>query len=206
MSVIGGKGLKELLYHTNRDSRLVVTPILNAQEQIDESSAAIDIRLGTKFIVPKRADVAHIDVKHEEFNKELSEAVDVIYKPYGESLTLHPGHFVLGNSLEYFRLPNNLSGYVVSRSSWGRIGLVVATAIGIHPGFFGVLCLELSNSAEIPISLYPGLAIAQVFFHEVKPNTTSTKRAFSSYLGATEVELPVLHCQKEIAQLAKLAK
>jgi len=206
MSVIGGKGLKELLYHTqDRDARLIVTPILDPKKQIDESSAAIDIRLGTKFIVPKRADVACIDVNHKDFNKQLGEAVDIIYKPYGDSLTLHPGHFVLGNSLEYFRLPKNLCGYVVSRSSWGRVGLVVATAIGIHPGFFGVLCLELSNSAEVPISLYPGLSIAQVFFHEVAAGTTDS-RALSPYLGATEVELPILSCQSEIAKLAKLAK
>jgi dCTP deaminase len=205
MGVIGGKGLKDLLFHTaNRKDRLIVTPILDIEEQIDDSSAAIDIRLGTKFIVPQRAHVTHIDVGIENFLEKYTESVEIVNVPYGEYLTLHPGHFVLGNSLEYFRFPSNLAGYVVSRSSWGRMGLVVATAIGIHPGFFGVLCLELSNSAEVPITLYPGLSIAQVFFHEVKPNTTDS-RAFSHYLGATEVELPVLSPHEEIEKLRKLA-
>lgn len=206
MSVIGGKGLKKLLYNTeDRDERLIVTPILEPNEQIDESSAAIDIRLGTKFIIPQRANVAHIDVGEPNFNENLKKSVETVYVPYGKPLILHPGHFVLGNSLEYFRFPKNMSGYVVSRSSWGRIGLVVATAIGIHPGFFGVLSLELSNSAEVPISLYPGLAIAQVFFHEVKKNTT-VFRAFSAYLGATEVELPALDLEIEINRLSNLAE
>lgn len=204
MSVIGGKGLRELIYHTeDRNKRLIVTPILDRQKQIDDSSAAIDIRLGTKFIVPQRASVALLDVRREHFNKEFSESVEMVYIPYGEPLTLHPGHFVLGNSIEYFKFPKYLSGYVVSRSSWGRMGLVVATAIGIHPGFFGVLCLELTNSAEVPISLYPGLSIAQVFFHEVKESTTDF-RAFSAYLGATEVELPELYLRSEIDKFANL--
>jgi dCTP deaminase len=205
MSVIGGKGLKKLLYHTqDMNKRLIVTPILEPNKQIDESSAAIDIRLGTKFIVPQRANVPYIDVGTKDINEKYSESVEIVYVPYGKSLTLHPGHFVLGSSLEYFRLPKNLSGYVVSRSSWGRMGLVVATAIGIHPGFFGVLCLELSNSAEIPISLYPGLPLAQVFFHEVKTNTTSS-RAFSAYLGATDVELPVFSLSNELKKLHNLS-
>ena len=205
MSVIGGKGLKDLLFYTdNINKRLIVTPILEPKEQIDESAAAIDIRLGTKFIVPQRAHVTHINAGDPDFLEKYAESVEIVYVPYGKFLTLHPGHFVLGNSLEYFRFPFNLSGYVVSRSSWGRMGLVVATAIGIHPGFFGVLCLELSNSAEVPITLYPGLSIAQVFFHEVKPDTTD-KRAFSHYLGATEVELPILSPQKEIQRFENLA-
>ncbi len=204
MSVVGGMGLKRLLYNTkDEEKRLIVTPILDVEKQIDESSAAIDIRLGTKFIVPQRANVTHIDVGEENFLEKYSESIEIVYVPYGKYLTLHPGHFVLGNSLEYFRLPPNLSGYVVSRSSWGRMGLVVATAIGIHPGFFGVLCLELSNSAEVPITLYPGLTIAQVFFHEIKRNTTKS-RAFSYYLGATEVELPILNLIGEIEKLKQL--
>lgn len=206
MTVLGSKRLKELIYHTeNMAERLVITPILDRDEQISESSAAIDIRLGTKFIVPKKANVPYIDVGDQAFLDKFAESVETIYIPYDRPLTLHPGHFVLGNSLEYFRFPYNLSGYVVSRSSWGRLGLVVATAIGIHPGFFGVLCLELSNSGEVPISLYPGLTIAQVFFHEVTAVPTDTP-AHSAYLGATEVELSQLSPHQELEKLKKLAQ
>jgi dCTP deaminase len=206
MTVLGSKRLKELIYHTeNPVERLVVTPILDQDAQISQSSAAIDIRLGTKFIVPQKANVPYIDIGEQTFLEKFADSVETIYIPYGKSLTLHPGHFVLGNSFEYFHFPPNLSGYVVTRSSWGRLGLVVATAIGIHPGFFGVLCLELSNSGEVPISLYPGLAIAQVFFHEVTAAPTDI-RAPSAYLGATEVELSQLSPHQEITKLKKLAQ
>ncbi|MBA7712943.1 dCTP deaminase, dUMP-forming [subsurface metagenome] len=206
MTVLGSKRLKELIYHTKKmTQRLVVTPILDQNAQISDASAAIDIRLGTKFIVPQKANVPYIDIGELNFLEEFKKSVVETYVPYGEALTLHPGHFVLGNSLEYFRFPYNLSGYVVTRSSWGRLGLVVATAIGIHPGFFGVLCLELSNSGEVPISLYPGLAIAQVFFHEVTADPTA-KPAYSAYLGATEVELSQLSPHEEIEKLKRLTR
>lgn len=205
MTVIGAQKLKELIYKTeNPNDRLVITPIISRSEQIGDSVAAVDIRLGNKFIVPQRANVPFIDVKEKDFIKKFKKSAEIVYVPYGEQLTLHPRHFVLGSSLEYFRLPLNVSGYVVSRSSWGRVGLVVATAIGIHPGFFGVLCLELSNSGEVPISLYPGLTIAQVFFQyvETKPGK---KPAYSAYLGATEVELPQFSPGDEIEKWEKLA-
>lgn len=208
MTVLGAKQLKELIYHTeNVAERLVVTPILDPNAQISDSSAAIDIRLGTKFIVPKKANVPYIDVDDLAFLGKFEKSVETVYVPYGEALTLHPGHFVLGNSLEYFHFPSNLSGYVVTRSSWGRLGLVVATAIGIHPGFFGVLSLELSNSGEVPISVYPGLAIAQVFFHEVTAVPSDTRaRAYSAYLGATEGELSQLSPHQELKKLKRLAR
>ena len=204
MTVLGAAELRKLIYHTeDLDKRLVLTPILDREAQISDSAAAIDIRLGTKFIIPKRANVAHVDPKEPSFRDEFVKSVEIVHIPYGKDLILHPRQFVLGNNLEYLRLPPNLSGYVISRSSWGRLGLVVATAIGIHPGFCGVLSLELSNSGEVPISLYPGLAIAQVFFHRVTEDPTAT-RAYSAYLGATEVELPQLDLAKEFQKINRL--
>lgn len=66
-----------------------------------------------------------------------------------------------------------------------------------------MLCLELTNAAELPISLYPGLTVAQVFIHEVKENTTDF-RAWSAYLGATELDLPELHLIDEIDKFGHL--
>jgi dCTP deaminase len=57
--------------------------------------------------------------------------------------------------------------YVVGRSTWGRLGLIVATALGVHPGFSGALTLELRNLGETPLRIYPGQVVAQLFFHDV---------------------------------------
>ncbi len=78
---------------------------------------------------------------------------------------LHPDQFVLGATLEFIRLPATVGAYVLGRSSWGRIGLIVATAVMIQPGFTGAVTLELVNEGESPIALYPGSRIAQLAVH-----------------------------------------
>ena len=79
---------------------------------------------------------------------------------------LHPNELVLTATLEYFKLPSNLAGYVTSRSSWGRAGLVIATAVAVHPGFTGTVTLELVNLGEVPLALRPGLNVAQFVFFQ----------------------------------------
>jgi len=80
---------------------------------------------------------------------------------------LHPNQFVLGGTIEYIKMPLDLMGYLVGRSSWGRMGLIVATAAGIHPGYRGIITLELHNIGDVPFPISPGLRIAQIFFHMV---------------------------------------
>jgi dCTP deaminase len=82
--------------------------------------------------------------------------------PLGEHLVLHPGQFLLGSTLEFIRLPRRLGAQVLSRSSWGRLGLLVATAVIVQPGFAGSLTLELVNTGSVPIRLRPGLRVAQL--------------------------------------------
>ena len=77
----------------------------------------------------------------------------------------------------------DLSAYVVGRSSWGRDGLIIATATGVHPGYSGIITLEISNVGEIPIYLYPGLSIAQLFIQEVTPGVTGD--VFSTFRGSS---------------------
>lgn len=84
------------------------------------------------------------------------------FVPLGDPFVLHPGQFVLGATLEFLVMPNDLIGQVLSRSSWGRLGLLVATAVAVQPGFRGVLTLELVNAGAVPITLRPGLRVAQL--------------------------------------------
>ncbi len=90
------------------------------------------------------------------------------YVPFGKPFVLHPMTFVLAATLEWIRLPKSLAAYVVGKSSWGRCGLIIATATGVHPGFFGCITLELSNVGEIPIEVKPGYPICQLFVHTLE--------------------------------------
>lgn len=76
-------------------------------------------------------------------------------------------------------MPRSLCGYVTGKSSWGRRGLVIETAPGVHPGFTGCLTLELANVGEIPIAIRPGTHICQLFIHKVTDSSLSSQSSFN---------------------------
>jgi dCTP deaminase len=142
-------------------TRLVVTPRFD-DKQVGEAS--IDLRLGTEFLVLRRTREAGLDPTAIS-QAEIDQLQERIVVPYGKAIWLHPGHFMLAATFEYLRLPDDLGAYVLGRSSWGRVGLIVATAIMVQPGFKGCLTLELVNDGDSPIKLYPGARIAQLAVH-----------------------------------------
>jgi len=187
MSIKSAGILRQLIF---TKKKLVITPLLDPETQLHEGSASIDLRLGTRFEVPRKGDLTDIDPKTPDSEKKIANLQDIYYRNIGDSFVLHPGHFVLATTLETLCLPPNLAGSVVTRSSWGRYGLIIATAVAIHPNFVGVLTLELRNLAEVPLKLYPGRRILQVFFYEVE--LTDVERTNpdvfdkSAYLASTK--------------------
>lgn len=144
---------------------LVITPILDWKSQASPGNSSLDVRLGQNFRIPGRTKLDRLDHLSEDHSEDVQKYNEDHHIPVGDYFVLHPRQFVLGETLEWVKLPANLSAYVVGRSSWGRDGLIVATAIGIHPHYSGVITLELTNVGEIPIRLYPGSRIAQLFIH-----------------------------------------
>jgi dCTP deaminase len=181
--------LKELIFSKQAciDERLIITPILNYKSQVKEGSASIDLRLGCSFRIPKKSQLTHFDPLNPNYARDQERFKDVIYVGIGDHLVLHPRQFVLGSTLEYIHLPSYLAAYVVGRSSWGRDGLVIATATGVHPRFSGVLTLELTNLGEIPLKLYPGITIAQLFIHRVN-SPHAGKGYLSAFMASTKPE------------------
>jgi dCTP deaminase len=151
------------------ESRLIVTPLLDRGKQVGAGS--IDLRLGTEFLEVQRNNQRVID-PFVQSSPERSFNV-----PLGGDLVLHPGQLILGATLEFLVMPADLTGQVLSRSSWGRVGLLVATAVAVQPGFRGVLTLELVNAGDVPIVLRPGLRVAQL---QVWQSTTPTNFPYSS--------------------------
>lgn len=149
------------------DDPFVIAPQPNIQELKKSGSASVDLRLGSWFGVLRQSRSSLLDIGKGDSKGDEISLIKMHYVRFGDKFILHPRSFVLGVTLEWIRIPKNLGGYVTSRSSWGRRGLVIATAVGVHPGFTGCLTLELSNLGEIPIALYPGMAICQLFLHQV---------------------------------------
>jgi len=161
MTLLKHEDLREAIFGRATADALVLTPLLD-EAQITE--ATVDLRLGTEFYVLRRTLRSGLD-PHTETQVELDDLHERIVVPIGGDIWLHPGHFLLAATLEYLRVPRDLSAYVLGRSSWGRVGLIVATAIMIQPGFTGSLTLELVNDGDSPIRLYPGTRIAQLAVH-----------------------------------------
>ncbi len=155
---------------------LVISPQPDLKELNESGSASVDLRLGTWFVTLRPARKSHIKVEESEIQWKLSKTH---YIPFGDQYYLHPGTFILGITLEWIRLPTNLGAYVIGKSTWGRRGLIIATATGVHPGFKGCLTLELSNVGQVPIEIQPGMKICQIFIHEVQ-------RKDSEYLDRTQ--------------------
>lgn len=148
--------------------RLVITPLLD-RRQI--GPASVDLRLGTEFIEIRRLREGLLDPLTEDAAERQSRE-ERIAVPLGDHLVLHPGQFVLGSTLEFLRMPAHLGGQVLGRSSWARLGLIVATAVVVQPGFAGALTLELENMGTVPMRLYPGLRIAQLAVWRLEAATT----------------------------------
>jgi dCTP deaminase len=140
-------------------------------EQLRKDQASVDIRLGFTFALISPSSHGAIDefscASQEESRSEIAAHYKLQYVPFGDNIVIHPHQFILASSLEFIRLPFDLMGQVIGRSTWGRLGLIVATAIAIQPSFAGTLALELRNLGETPLVLYPGQSIAQIFFHLV---------------------------------------
>lgn len=120
--------------------------------------SSVDVRMDRFFRVFNNSKYTHIDPKQQQ--DDLTSLVEV---PENEPFVLHPGEFVLGATLEKFTLPAHLAGRLEGKSSLGRLGLLTHSTAGfIDPGFSGHITLELSNVANLPITLWPGMKVGQL--------------------------------------------
>ena len=193
---------RELEKPANPEDPLIITPAPDLQVLQKSGSASVDIRLGCWFLACRPSRAALLDV-YENRADLPSEArlTKSYYVPFGEGFILHPKAFVLGVTLEWIRLPADRAAYVVGRSSWGRHGLIIATATGVHPGFTGCLTLELSNVGEIPIRVKPGTTICQIFIHQVQSGDPKLVDR-SSFIGRRKPTLGAIQLDKTAQKLA----
>src|SRR5689334_16779472 len=120
--------------------------------------SSIDIRLDRYFRVFDNTRYTHIDPQLRQ-----DELTTLVEADGDEPFVLHPGEFVLGSTFEAVTLPDDLAGRLEGKSSLGRLGLLTHSTAGfIDPGFTGHITLELSNVANLPITLWPGMKIGQL--------------------------------------------
>jgi dCTP deaminase len=135
---------------------ILIEPL--ADDALQPSS--VDLRVDRLFRVFRNDTTPYIDPKKPQ--EDLTELVEV---KDGDAFILHPGEFVLGSTLERVALGEDLVARLEGKSSLGRLGLLIHSTAGfVDAGWDGHLTLELSNVANLPIAIYPGMKIGQISF------------------------------------------
>jgi dCTP deaminase len=145
-------------------------------DPFDESCiqpSSVDLHVDAQFRVFANSRYPYIDVRREM--PDLTELVEVTE---GDPFILHPGEFVLGSTLERVGIPDDVVARLEGKSSLGRLGLLIHSTAGyVDPGWDGYLTLELSNVANLPITIYPTMKIGQISFFRL---STPAERPYGS--------------------------
>jgi dCTP deaminase len=136
--------------------RIVIDPYDSSMVQ----PSSIDLRVDSSYRVFNNSRYPYIDVK-----QPMEDLTELVRTGEDEAFILHPGEFVLGQTLERVQIPDDLVARLEGKSSLGRLGLLIHSTAGfVDAGFSGNLTLELSNVANLPITLYHGMPIGQLSF------------------------------------------
>ena len=146
---------------SDRDIRAEIAAGRVGCEPFSESMiqpSSVDVRLDKFFRVFENHKYSVIDpsLEQPDLTREVITEGD-------EPFILHPGEFVLASTYEVITLPDDIAGRLEGKSSLGRLGLLTHSTAGfIDPGFSGHITLELSNVANLPVKLFPGMKIGQL--------------------------------------------
>ena len=153
--VLSDHTIKQML----EEGRIVVDPLGENCIQ----PASIDVHLDRQILVFRNSRRPYIDVR-----EDMSDLTELVTIDDDRAFMLHPGEFVLGSTLEYIELPDDLVARLEGKSSLGRVGLLIHSTAGyVDPGWKGHLTLELSNVANLPITLYQGMKIGQISYAQL---------------------------------------
>lgn len=152
--------------------------------------ASVDLRLGKNFCIPTDNTVTL------KPRGEVGRVMDLIMKPAytypktNGTFQIEPKEFVLATTMEYIKIPNDLTAFVEGRSSVGRLGLFVQNAGWVDPGFEGEITLELFNATNYPIVLISGMRVAQLVFAQLdRPCENPYKGKYQGQKGATPTKI-----------------
>jgi dCTP deaminase len=172
----------------------VVTPSINPKSQYSVTS--VDLRLGSSFLIHKTTGFTHINPEPSKDENDKRAPLDAFYDelfiPPGKNFILHPHQFVLAATLEYVSIPFDYYALVLGRSSWGRLGLNIATATTVNAGYRGCITLELRNLGETPLPLKVGIRVAQLCLIPISIENSSGGYFVQSgkYIGPVGPEIP----------------
>lgn len=181
---------------------LVITPLLRRKQIFSPlaDSDSIDLRLGSHFLLPQ---IPPLPYTYPSENSARWSHVRVQIS-FGSYLVVPAHETVLGATLEFIKLPPDLSGEILTKSSVARTFIVIETAPWIHPSYRGCLTLEIANASNTPLILYPGRLIGQLILleHAGEKQRAKETTLSGSYLAPVYPEAPVFrHPYADLAEI-----
>lgn len=185
--ILSDRDLKKAL----TSGRITITPQPDFKTQL--GSCSIDLKLGNVFRVFEPSKSAFIDPFNKETEIEITGQMKI---EDNNPFIIQPGDFVLGTTVEYIEVPDDLTGRLEGRSSIGRLGVVIhSTAANIECGFRGHITLELANMGKMAVALYPGMRICSVSFEQLTSpaEVPYYKKENAKYVGQKGPDESKLH-------------
>lgn len=179
--IIPDRELKELY-------RDIITPFEESQIRVVDGRRILsyglngfgyDIRCSDEFHIFSSENATIIDPKN--FDKKI------LVEHRGDHCIIPQNSFALVRTVEYFKIPKNVKGFVLSKSSIARCGVTVA-ATSLQPGWEGNLVLEVSNHTPLPAKLYANEGIAEVTFFK------SEFQCKTPYVGNYQKQIGIKTC------------
>jgi dCTP deaminase len=165
---LSGGALKHYVSLSAAD-RLHIVPLNRSSFE----AVSYDLHLGRWFKLARKTQMPQLHIQKKEDRQRILRDAYELFHVHGEgdhgSFVLHPQDFALAVTKEYLSLPRDLMAFIDGKSGIGRTGLSIATAAQIAPGFRGCIVLELFNVGTVPLTLTPGMDIAQLVFQRFSP-------------------------------------
>src|SRR5258708_32839008 len=170
--------------NTRNPRSLVITPCLTESEAFDSDS--VDLRLGGYFLLPQVPPLPFT-----AFDAEAATSAHLrVHVPWGKYLVVPAHQTVLGATIEFIKIPADVSGQILTKSTVARTFVVIETAPWIHPSYRGCLTLEIADVSNTPLLLYPGRLVAQLILFDT-PKAKVVPKQSGTYMGPVYPEAPI---------------
>jgi dCTP deaminase len=203
MKLLSGKAILDALESSDPES-LFIDPLLERDSQVN--ATGVDLRLGYDFLVSimSRRPAVELAPRRDLDRRSISSFFQETRRDLGDLFLLYPNQVVLATTLEYVAVPKNIFGEIVTRSSFNRLGVQLATSV--QPGYRGCVSLELINNGQSPIELVVGGRIVEARFYDIGNSVDyiEPKRAPRKYLANVRPIVSQADKDTELSPLTKI--
>ena len=155
MSVLPDRWIREMSRKFRMISPFAEGKTREGKISFGVSSYGYDFRLANEYKIPDFGSLKSADPK------KMASTVFNDFK--GRACLVPPNSFILGRSLEYFRIPRDVITLCQGKSTYARSGVFI-NVTPLEPEWEGYITIAIVNYAPIPAKVYSGEGIAQLVF------------------------------------------